>query len=383
MPAPPTQQSVTQTESDVKRLFVSEPQLNGNEERYVLDCLRTVQLSMGHYVREFEKSFACYVGVEHAIACSSGTAALHLALLAFGVKPGDEVIIPTLTYVATANAVTYCGAKPVFCDVDPLTWCMDPDDLRRRVTKRTVGILPVHLYGHPANMTRLRQMAESFGLWVLEDAAEAHGATYKGASVGALGHAATFSFYGNKIITCGEGGMVTTNNAILAERMRLFRGQGVDTSVHRYHHTVVGYNYRMTNVQAAIGLAQLECIPDKLAKRKEIAYHYRLSFMEHTDSGVVLQGHQPYVEHANWLVSLLLPEDVDRDAVMAYLDTKGIETRPVFRCMHDLPMYEKNRLYIHADDISARGISLPTHESMTTRDVDLVVSYVIAALSTR
>ncbi len=219
-----------------RELLVAAPTLNGNEKRYVLECLETTWISsIGRFITEFESAFARFCGVEHAIAVSNGTNALHLALVALGLKPGDEVIVPTLTYIATANAVTYCGAKPVLVDCDPgrSTWIRQV--LLGRSRRSTKGIIPVHLYGHPTDMDPIVSLAREHGLFVLEDAAEAHGAEYKGRRVGGLGNCAAFSFFGNKIMTTGEGGMVTTNDGDLAAKLRLYRGQGLGSRPRYWH----------------------------------------------------------------------------------------------------------------------------------------------------
>lgn len=361
----------------MKKYFVSEPQLDGNEERYVLDALRSNRLSAGPYVQRFEERFARFCGTEHAVSCMNGTAALHLAMIAMGLREDDEVIIPTLTYVASANAVTYCGAKPVFCDVDRDTWCMDPADLKNRLTKQTVGLLPVHLYGYPAAMEAIRQFADTYGLWVVEDAAEAHGAFAEHRPVGSLGECGVFSFYGNKIITAGEGGMLVTDNSQIAHVAKLYRGQGVDTSVHRYHHEVVGYNYRMTELQAAVGLAQLERVQAKLQARRDVGRWYRNRF---TGSPVQFQVPSENSTVVNWMVTVLMPLGVDRDCVMKTLGEQGVETRPAFRCMHQLPIYESSTAYPVAEDVSARGINLPTHAGLSKADVNHIADSVLGCL---
>src|SRR5215510_13761649 len=210
-----------------ERIPVAAPSLIGNETKYVLDCMTSGWISSaGKYLDLFEAAFADFCGVKHAIGCCNGTAALHLALVALGVGPGDEVILPTLTFVATANAVSYCGARPIFVDSESSTWNLDPAQVEAKINSRTRGIIAVHLYGHPAEMDDLQRIAKRHGLFILEDAAEAHGALYKGRSAGSLGDVAAFSFYANKIIATGEGGMVVTNNDALAARVRLLRGQG-------------------------------------------------------------------------------------------------------------------------------------------------------------
>ncbi|MGA7813226.1 DegT/DnrJ/EryC1/StrS family aminotransferase, partial [Caballeronia sp.] len=258
----------------MSRISVAQPVLNGNERKYVLDCLDTNWISsVGKYIGAFEEAFSKFCGVEHAIATNNGTTALHLALVALDLQAGDEVIIPTVTYIATANAVRYCGATPVLVDVHAETMNIDPADIERKITSKTKGIIPVHLYGHPAEMETINAIARRHKLWVVEDAAEAHGAEVNGRKVGSMGTCATFSFFGNKIVTTGEGGMVTTNDATLAAKLRLFRGQGMDLA-RRYWFPVIGYNYRMTNIQAAIGLAQMETIDKSLSDRARLAEWY-------------------------------------------------------------------------------------------------------------
>jgi perosamine synthetase len=349
---------------------VASPSLTGNEKAYVLDCLESGNISsIGEYVARFEREFAAFCGVRHAVACSNGTAALHLSLLAFDVKPGDEIIVPTVTFVASANAVTYCGATPVFVDCEPSTWCLDPTDVEAKITSRTRGIIAVHLYGHPANMDAINEIARRHGLFVVEDAAEAHGASWNRRMAGSLGDIATFSFYGNKTLTTGEGGMVVTNDDTLIERVRLYRGQGMDPS-RRYWFPVVGYNYRMTSLVAAVGVAQLERIDWLLARRVEIAHWYREA-LAHTD-GISWQIEDPRAAHAYWMFSILLPEgaSLTSDEVIAAMANQGIETRPIFPPMHTLPPYfERDGRYPVAEAIARRGLSLPTWAGLSREDV--------------
>jgi len=261
--------------SDIMRIPVSQPALIGREKEYVLDCLESNWISSnGKYIGLFEEKFADYLGVKHAIACCNGTAALHVALLALGIGSGDEVIVPTFTYVATANAVVYTGATPVLADCEADTWNIDPAGLEALITPKTRAIIPVPLYGHPCDMDPIMELAKKHGLHVIEDAAEALGARYKGRLCGSMVEISTFSFYGNKTITTGEGGMIVTDNDELADRIRLLKGQGMDPN-RRYWFPIVGHNYRMTNIQAAIGLAQLENIDLFLGKRGQIAGWYR------------------------------------------------------------------------------------------------------------
>jgi perosamine synthetase len=358
-----------------RSISVAAPSLVGNEKKYVIDCLNSTWISSaGKYVESFEHAFADFCEVKHAISCSNGTVALHLALLALGIGPGDEIIIPTLTFVATANAVTYCGARPVFVDSEPETWNLNPDLLVEKITTQTKGIIAVHLYGHPVDMDHLLNIAQRYGLFVIEDAAEAHGAEYKGRCVGSLGDIATFSFYGNKIITTGEGGMVVTDDDRLAEKIRQLKGQGMDPQK-RYWFPIVGYNYRMTNIQAAIGLAQLEKIKWHIERRREVVswYYERLRGI----SGLILPVEKEWAKNVYWMFSVVLDEGVslNRDEVMAALQAQGIETRPFFYPMHVLPPYReftKEPNFPVAERIAARGINLPTWAGLQKGDVEFV-----------
>lgn len=361
---------ITDKANEARRLIpVAEPSLAGNELKYVQDCVETGWISgSGKYVDAFEREFAKFCVVENAIAVSSGTAALHVALLALGIGAGDEVIVPDLTYIASANAVTYCGATPVFADVDRETWTLDPQDAERKISPRTKAIMPVHLYGHPADMNPILDLAKRHELRVIEDAAEAHGAEYKGARAGSLGDIAVFSFYGNKIITTGEGGMVVTNNDGLAKKVRLLKGQGVDPA-RRYWFPIVGYNYRMTNIQAAIGLAQMERIEWFVERRREVASWYDEALRE---SSVTTPVEAAWAKNVYWLYSVLLPKTHDRDRLLTQLSEKGIETRPFFYPMHDMPPYfdrDGAASCPIATELSARGLNLPSSATLTQEDV--------------
>lgn len=366
-----------------RNIPVAAPMLVGNEKAYVMDCLDSTWISSsGKYVEQFESSFAGFCGARHAISCCNGTVALHLALVALGLGPGDEVIVPTLTFVATANAVKYCGARPIFVDVDPGTWTIDPSLIEEKITARTRGIIVVHLYGHPGNLDPILSLARRHGLFVVEDAAEAHGAEYKGSKVGALGDVGTFSFYGNKAITTGEGGMLTTNNDALAAKLRLLRGQGMDPQ-RRYWHPIIGYNYRMTNVAAAVGLGQLEKADWHLERRAIVATQYRELLAQ--VPGVRWQSDQDWAKRIYWMFSIMLEgTSVSRDEVMTQLQESGVETRPVFYPMHLLPPYRDDANttgYPVAERIARLGISLPTWAGLTDEDVQYVVDCLAKCLS--
>lgn len=366
------------------RIPVAAPVLDGRESEYVLECLSTTWISSaGRFIGEFENAFAAFCGVKHAVTTNNGTTALHLALVALGLQPGDEVIVPSLTYIASANAIRYCNANPVFVDNDVDTFNIDVDDVAAKITSRTKGIIPVHLYGHPVDLDPLLELAERNGLFLLEDAAEAVGAKYKGRRIGGHGTCATFSFFGNKIITTGEGGMVTTNDDQLAARLRLYRGQGMDPE-RRYWFPVIGYNYRMTNIAAAIGLAQLERAEVHLHARKVIAdgYNRRLA---HLSDRIALPRTKAWAEHAYWMYTILLRDTVSkhRDQVMQDLDDLGIETRPAFYPMHVLPPYRdaSHRPFPRAEMCGSRGINLPTHGRLTEQDLDRIADALVLSIA--
>jgi perosamine synthetase len=363
-----------------KKIAVAHPALCGNEKKYVLECLETGWISsIGRFISLFEEQFAAYCGSEYAVACSNGTCALHLALAALGVGPGDEVIVPTLTYIASANAVTYCGGRPVFVDSEDRTMNIDPRLIERHITPRTKAIIAVHLYGHPADMDAIVEIGRRHSLAVVEDAAESHGALYKGRRTGGLADIASFSFYGNKIVTTGEGGMVTCSNRALEEKLRMLRGQGMDPR-QRYWFPMVGYNYRMTNVAAAIGVAQLEQIDNLLERRFDVASEYRKHLAGYQEL-IQLPAEEPWARHAFWAYTVLLLEPVnfDRDEIMRRLADDGIETRPVFYPMHVLPPYAEERAgrYPVADRLSQRGIMLPMHTLLDSDDVAYIASRLV------
>ena len=359
---------------NMKFIPVNNPVMDGNEKRYVLDCLDSSWISSsGKYIDKFEESFAKFCNARHAISCSNGTAALHLALLAVGLGPGDEVIVPTLTFIASANAVTYCGARAVFIDSDAETWNINPGLIESKVNSKTKGIVVVHFRGQPADMDPILDIARRHRLFVVEDAAQSHGAEYKGKKTGTLGDIGTFSFFGNKIITTGEGGMIVTNDDSFADRMRLLKNQGMRNEK-RYWHPVVGYNYRMTNVAAAIGLAQLEKIQSQIQGRSEVASWYRED-LQHVP-GMNWQVEKEWAKRVWFLFTLVLGDDTRsiRDDLIPYLLKHGIDTRPVYYPLHSLPPYLKtdSDAFPVAERVSQRGINLPTWAGMKREDVRYV-----------
>jgi perosamine synthetase len=349
-----------------------QPDLAGNEKRYVLECLDTNWISSkGRFVKEFEKHFAKYIGVKYAIAVSNGTVALHLALITLGIGPGDEVIVPTLTYIATVNSITYTGATPVFVDSVRDTWQIDPADVRRKITPRTKAIIAVHVYGHPCQMDELQKIASEQDVFLVEDCAEAFGAQFKGKMAGNFGDISCFSFFGNKTITTGEGGMVVSNDQTLAERAGHFKGQGLAAD-REYWHDVIGYNYRMTNICAAIGLAQLERANEFIVKKRELALAYQQQLK---NVPIECQIEQKDCVHSFWMNSIVVKNPADRDPLRAHLRERGIETRPLFYPVHTMPMYS-SRYQRHpiAEDLAWRGINIPSWPGLSAAQIKSVTS---------
>lgn len=356
---------------------VCTPLLGGKERKYVDDCLKTNWISSaGKYVRLFEEKFSRYCGAGHGIATTNGTTALHLALAAAGIGKGDEVIMPTFTIASPAFAAIYCGAKPVFVDSQPDTWNIDPDKIEAKITKKTKAILPVHIYGHPCDMDAIMRIARKHKLLMIEDAAEAHGAEYKGKKVGGLGHVGCFSFYGNKVITCGEGGMVVTSNKKIAERCRRLKDLGF-LKERRYWHEELGFNYRMTNIQAAIGLAQFERIERYIGMRRKNAFRYNALLKD--IPGLTLPVERPGVKNVYWMYAILIQKEFGMDArvLMTHLKAKGIETRTFFIPLHDQPVFKKlgcasRTQYPVAEDIAAKGLYLPSGSGLKKGEIDYI-----------
>jgi perosamine synthetase len=356
---------------------VAAPVLGDKELEYVTDCVRSGWVSsLGEYVKRFESGFAAYCGVSHGVATHNGTVALHLALAGLGIGPGDEIIVPTLTFVATANAVRYTGATPVFIDSEKESWNIDPEAVAHAITPRTRAIIAVHLYGHPAHMEPLQQLAEKHHLILIEDAAEAHGARYKGQRTGSLGDVGVFSFYGNKIITTGEGGMIVSDDSALIERCLFLENQAKSAS-NPYWHAEIGYNYRMTNMQAALGVAQLERIDELIAARLRNAAHYRQRLAG--VPGLVMPPQAAWAENVYWMFSVLVQPEfgADRNQVMAGLRRRGIETRPLFYPLHTLPMYDTGQRLPVAEWIGLTGMNLPSGSGLTPDEVDIVCDALI------
>jgi len=358
------------------------PVLGDRELEYVSDAVRSGWISsQGRYVAEFEEAFSHYCGVQYGIAVTSGTTALHLALATLGIGPGDEVIIPPITHIACANMATLAGARPVLVDCSWDTWGIDPTKIEEKITSRTKAIMVVHLYGHPVDMDPILEIADKHGLYVIEDAAEAHGAEYKGRRAGSLGHMGCFSFYANKIVTTGEGGMIVTNDATLAARARKLRDQAYEKE-RRFWHQELGFNYRMTNVQAAIGVAQMERIDEFINTRRRNAQLFNELLSE--VPGLTLPPEAEWAKNVYWMYSLLVGDDfgMDRDQLADYLKSQGIDTRPFFYPIHLQPLYEqlfRGENYPVAEELSKRGINLPSGNELTETQVRRIAEEIKSA----
>ncbi len=359
---------------------VCEPVLDGNEMKYAMDCLETNWISsLGRYITLFEEKFSQYCGVPYGVACSNCTTGLHMSMVALGIGPGDEVIIPDFTLVVSANTVIQTGARPVLVDADPRTWCIDPDLIEAKITPRTRAIMAVHMYGHPCDMSAILDIAERHDLFVIEDCAEAHGAEVNGQKVGSFGDVACFSFYGNKILTTGEGGMVLCGDEKLAARLRLLRDQGFQDP--RFVHQVMGFNYRMTNIQAAIGLAQTERVAEKVARKRWIGQTYNELLAGQAE--LTLPCEEPWAKNVYWMYGVLIGAGfgASKEELMHQLKVKGVDTRSFFCPMHLQPVYQRAGPrfpdpagdYPVSTDLWERGLYLPSGLGLTRAQIEEVV----------
>lgn len=350
---------------------VYQPYLNGNEKKYVNQCLDSSWISSkGEFITKFEQEFANFIKAPHATSVCNGTVAIHLALAALDLKPGDEIIVPTFTYVASVNTIIQAGAVPVFVDSIEATWQVDPEDVRKKITPKTRAVMAVHLYGHPCDMPALVAICKEHHLYLIEDCAEAFGTYIGNQHVGTFGDISTFSFFGNKTITTGEGGMVVARDPEVFKRCTNLKNQGVSSHL-MYWHDVVAYNYRMTNICAAIGLAQLEQIDEILKKKREIAEWYREDL-----KNLPLRTHDEVgdVTHSYWMCSILLDDAKHRNSLREFLSKVNIETRPLFYPVHTMPMYKKNvdESYPIAESLGSRGMNLPSWPGLTREQVSKI-----------
>ena len=352
----------------------------------VVAALRSGWISgSGPHIEAFERAWAEYCGRKHGIAVANGTVALHLAIAVLDLQPGDEVIMPTFTIISCATPVVLAGARPVLVDSDPRTWTMDVNQVEAKITSRTRALMPVHIYGHPVDMEPLLALAGRDGLTVIEDAAEAHGAEYRGQRCGSFGTVSTFSFYANKLVTTGEGGMLLVDDDGLAERAARLRNLGFQPG-RRFLHDELGFNYRLTNLQAALGLAQLERMDEIVARKRAIghAYTQRLSELP----GVQLQVQQPWARGVYWMFGLVLDETTRLDAATfaQRLLERGVETRPFFLGMHEQPVlrargFFDGESYPVAERIARQGLYLPSGLALQESDIDRVCEAVREVLA--
>jgi pyridoxal phosphate-dependent aminotransferase EpsN len=369
------------------RIHLSVPHMGGTEERYVLEAIESNWLStVGPNLEAFEAAFTRRIGLP-AVAVSSGTAALHLGLRLLGVGRGDEVLSPSLTFVASVNPIAYLGAAPVFLDSEAASWNLDPNVLehalqaRARAGRQPKALVVVHLFGQSADMDPIVALCERFGVPILEDAAEALGATYRGRPAGSIAPVGAFSFNGNKIITTTGGGMLVAHDADWVRKARFWATQARDPGL-AYHHTEMGYNYRMSNLVAGIGRGQLEVLDQRVARRRAIAFRYRDAFADLP--GIALMPQAGYGVHTNWLSCFLIDAGTfgaSRDQVVAALQAANIEARPVWKPMHLQPLYASAERFggAVAEDLFARGICLPSSSSLTPAEQNRVIEVVRAA----
>ena len=361
---------------------VNEPLLNGNEKKYLCECIDTGWISSeGPFVKEFEQKMSASVDRKYGIAVSNGTAALEVAVQALGIGKGDEVIMPAFTIISCAMAVTKVGAVPVLVDSDSYTWNMNVDEIEGKITSRTKAIMLVHLYGLPAEADRILELAEKYNLKIIEDAAEMHGQTYKGEPCGSFGDISIFSFYPNKHITTGEGGMVVTDDEALAERCRMLRNLCFRKDV-RYVHDEISDNYRFTNLQAAVGLAQLERLDEFVSRKREMGRYYTERLKEIKGLRLPIEK-TDYADNIYWVYGIVLEEDIpiDNKMMQKLLAEEGIGSRTFFWCMHEQPVYRNMGLFLdetypNAEYLARKGFYIPSGLALTKSQMDRVIEKV-------
>jgi|SRR3989344_367943 len=361
----------------MQKIPVNEPAISKNALKYVTSCIKTGWISSaGNYLKDFEEKYAKFLGVKHAITTTNGTTALHLALLALGIKKGDEVILPSHTMMSSAAAIVYTGATPVLVDVESDTWNMDVSQIEKKINKRTKVIMPVHIYGHPVDMNFVIDLAKKYQLYIVEDAAESIGAKYKGKLTGTLGDIGCFSFYANKIITTGEGGMIVTSNDKIAKHARLLKDMA-HSPQKRFLHKEIGFNFRMTNIQAALGVAQLEEVNKYIQKKRWMAdlYNKKLSKIK----GLTLPTERGWAKNVYWMYGIMVEKEfgITRDEFMQRLYQKEIDTRTFFIPLHRQPALKrlglfKGEKYPVSDEISRKGLYLPSGLAITEKQIRTV-----------
>ena len=360
----------------MEKISMSAPDLDESDIQAVLEVLRSGRLALGPKAREFEELIAEYIGVKYAVAVSSGTAGLHILVRTLEVGPGDEILVPSFTFSASVNAILYERATPVFVDIEPETYNLDPDDLERKITKRTKAIMAVDIFGHPAEWDRILEIADKYNLKIIDDSCEALGAEYKGKKIGQFGDCACFAFYPNKQITTGEGGIIVTNNSSIAKLARSLRNQGREEMGSWLEHERLGYNYRMDEMSAALGVSQLKKLETFLEKRERVAriYTEKLKGFSWVRPPVV----KPYVRMSWFVYVVTLQEGLDRDTVIGNLEKKGIPARGYFSPIHLQPYvkrifgYKGGELPV-TENIAKRTLALPFHNNLTEEEIEEVL----------
>ena len=360
------------------KVFVCEPYIGEEEVNIVIDCLKKKEISgsFGEYIEKFEDSFSSYCNAKYGVSTTNGTTALHLALASLDIKEGDEVIVSNITNIATVFAIIYVGAKPVLVDSEKETWNIDVSKIEEKITDKTKVILPVHIYGHPVDMDPLIDIAKKYNLKVIEDAAEAHGAEYKGRKTGTLGDIGCFSFYANKIVTTGEGGMIVTTDEKIAKKAKLLRNLSFSKE-RRFLHEYIGFNYRMSNIHAAIGYAQMEKIDDTLSKKIAIAKKYEEELKDL--KGLRLPIERSWAKNVYWMYTIIVEDDfgITKDVLREELNGYNVETRDFFTGMHEQPAFLKKGLfkgenYPVSEYLSKRGLYLPSGANLTDEQIKYI-----------
>lgn len=376
--SPPSQRiRFMNDQTSMKPIPVNSPLLNGNEKKYLMECLETGWISSeGPFVERFEREFSAYIGRSHGVAVANGSVALQLAVEALELTTGDEVILPTFTIISCAAAVVRAGATPVGVDCDPRTWNMDPGQVREKITSRTKAIMVVHIYGLPVDMDAILALADEFGLKIIEDTAEMHGQTYRGRKCGSFGDVSIFSFYPNKHITTGEGGMLVMDDPALADRCRGLRNLCFDPNGPRFVHKALGHNFRITNLQAALGVAQLERIDASVQQKRTMGARYQAALSDIPGIQLPL-ARTPFAENIYWVFGVVLEQGVPMDAAeaMRKLSKMGVGTRPFFWCMHEQPVFKasghfRGECHPHAERIARRGFYLPSGLALAEHEID-------------
>ncbi|MDQ0967609.1 perosamine synthetase [Flavobacterium sp. W4I14] len=372
----------------MRAIPVNTPLLNGNELKYLTECIETGWISSeGPFISKFENNFGEYIGMQYGIAVSNGSAALDIAIKALEISEGDEVIMPTFTIISPAQSVVTAGAIPVLVDSDPITWNMDVTQIESKITTRTKAILVVHIYGLPVDMDPILALAKKYNLKVIEDAAEMHGQSHKGKMCGSFGDISIFSFYPNKHITTGEGGMLLTNDKTLAERCKKFRNLCFEPNGPRFIHNEIGWNYRMTNLQAALGVAQLEQIDGFIDKKREVGLLYSKNLSSIINQGFQLPlKSQSFADNIFWVFGIVAPSQTDKELLIEHLSNKKIGTRPFFWCMHEQPVFKnmglfRDEKYPIAEKLARNGFYIPSGLGLTLEDVDLVSKEILDFLT--